>query len=38
MKLALGLIVACTLSITVAAQWPPYVRPDVPGWRTARSI
>jgi hypothetical protein len=30
MKFALSLILTCTLSITIAAQWPSYVRPDVP--------
>ena len=30
MKLTLSIVVACTLSITVAAQWPAHVRPDVP--------
>lgn len=30
MKLTLTFVVACTLSITVAAQWPQYIRPDVP--------
>jgi hypothetical protein len=30
MKLAPALVLACTLSVTLAAQWPPYTRPDVP--------
>jgi hypothetical protein len=30
MKLVTSTVLACALSVTVAAQWPRYVRPDVP--------
>jgi hypothetical protein len=33
MKLAFAIVLACLLSVTLSAQWPAFVRPDVP--RTA---
>jgi hypothetical protein len=30
MKLGISIVIACALSVAVAAQWPQHVRPDVP--------